>query len=344
MSTHKSVEKLHEFWKHRKIPVFMLAAVLCVSLFTMGHADALYILTGNSDSPVVLDESADEETVKNFSSKLVYVDRENSGYEVTLKAGQNVTVDDNGATITALAKEETISELLSRLHLTPGPQDMVLVDLSGSAAKLKIGSTLSYYDTCEEKVSHPIKRVKSVYLPAGREKVVQEGSDGTRTATYKVVYENGKLVSRELVRTENNTAAVDEIVAVGTVSPASSASGSTAKVTGSRDGILTLASGKSLAYSAVKTMSATAYTTGTGGAGRRTATGTTVHVGVVAVDPRVIPLGSKLYIVASNGSVIYGYAVAEDTGVFGNTIDLYYNTYAQCISFGRRSCQVYLLK
>lgn len=343
MSIHKSVEKLHEFWKHRKIPVFMLAAVLCVSLFTMGHADALYILTGSSDSPVVLDESANEETVKDFSSKLVYVGREDSGYEVTLKAGQNVTIDYNGATVTALAKEETISELLNRLHLTPGSQDMVLVDLSGSAAKLKISSTLSYCDTCEEKVSHQTKRVKSIYLPAGKEKVVQEGSDGTRTAIYKVVYENGKLVSRKLVRTENNTA-VDEIVAVGTVSPASSASGSTAKIVGSGDGILTLDSGKSLAYSAVKTMSATAYTTGTGGAGRRTATGTTVHVGVVAVDPRVIPLGSKLYIVASNGSVIYGYAVAEDTGVFGNAIDLYYNTYAQCISFGRRSCQVYILK
>lgn len=321
----------------------MLAAVLCVSLFTMGHADALYILTGSSDSPVVLDESADEGTVKNFSSKLIYVGRKNSGYEATLKAGQDVTVDCGGATVTALAKEETISELLSRLHLTPGPRDRVLVDLSGSAARLKIASTLSYYDTREEKVSHQTKRVKSVYLPAGKEKIVQEGSDGTRTATYKVVYENGNLVSRELVRTENNTA-VDEIVAVGTVSPASSASGSTAKVIGSGDGILTLASGKSLAYSAVKTMSATAYTAGTGGADRRTATGTTVHVGVVAVDPRVIPLGSRLYIVASNGSVIYGYAVAEDTGVFGNAIDLYYNTYAQCINFGRRSCRVYLLK
>ena len=343
MSIHKSVEKLHEFWKHRKVPVSMLVAVLCVSLFAMGHADALYILTGNSDSAVVLDESTTEETVKDFSSKLVYVGKKDAGYEVTLKAGQNVTIDYNGATVTAQAKEETISELLSRLRLTPGSLDMVLVDLSGSETKLKIGSTLSYYDTCEENVAHQVKRVKSIYLPVGQEKVIDEGKDGTRTATYKVVYENGKLISRELVRTENNTA-VDEVVAVGSVSPASSAAGSTAKVVSRGDGVLTLASGKALAYSAVKTMSATAYTTGYGGVGTRTATGTTVHVGSVAVDPKVIPLGSKLYIVASNGSVVYGYAVAEDTGVFGSNIDLFYNTYSQCINFGRRSCQVYILK
>lgn len=341
MSIHRSVEELQMFLKRRRVLISMLVAVFCVSLFTMGHADALYILRGNTGPAVVLDESVPEETVKDFSSKLVYVNRENSGYEVTLRDGQRVAIDYNGAVVAAQAKEETISELLSRLNLTPTSSDMILVDLSGSEVKLKIGSALSYYETCQEKVSHQVKRVKSAYLPIGREKVVKKGTDGTRSATYKVVYENGKLASRDLVQTANNTA-VDEVIAVGTVPP--SASGSTAKIAGKRDGVLTLSSGKSLAYSAVKTMSATAYTTGTGGVGRITATGTTVHVGVVAVDPRVIPLGSKLYIVASNGSVIYGYAVAEDTGVFGNSIDLYYNTYAQCINFGRRSCHVYVLR
>ena len=67
------------------------------------------------------------------------------------------------------------------------------------------------------------------------------------------------------------------------------------------------------------------------------------HVGSVAVDKSVIPLGTRMYIVAG-GNVVYGLAVAEDTGVKGNTIDLYYDTYEECIQFGRRNCTVYILE
>ena len=110
-----------------------------------------------------------------------------------------------------------------------------------------------------------------------------------------------------------------------------------------KGGILILPSGKNLRFSKSVSMTATAYTTGYDGVGTITASGTTVHTGVVAVDPKVIPLGTKLYIVA-NGGVIYGEAVAEDTGVRGNRIDLYMNTYRQCINFGRRGCIVYILE
>ena len=63
----------------------------------------------------------------------------------------------------------------------------------------------------------------------------------------------------------------------------------------------------------------------------------------MAVDKRVIPLGTKLYIVTNDG-IVYGTAVAEDTGVKGNKVDLYFDTYQQCINFGRRGCTVYILK
>ena len=71
---------------------------------------------------------------------------------------------------------------------------------------------------------------------------------------------------------------------------------------------------------------------------------TLVKVGTVAVDKNVIPLGTKMYIVAADGSVVYGTAVAADTGVRGNIVDLYYDTYQQCINFGRRTCNVYILE
>ena len=74
-----------------------------------------------------------------------------------------------------------------------------------------------------------------------------------------------------------------------------------------------------------------------------TATGTTVRLGVVAVDRRVLPLGSKVYVVSNDGMYTYGFAIAEDTGVRGNIIDLYMNTYDECIQFGVRDCTVYIL-
>lgn len=110
-----------------------------------------------------------------------------------------------------------------------------------------------------------------------------------------------------------------------------------------KGGVLTLPSGETLRFSKSLSMTATAYTTGYDGVGTVTASGTTVHVGVVAVDPKVIPLGTRLYIVA-NGGVIYGKAVAEDTGVQGNCVDLYMDSYRQCIEFGRRNCMVYVLE
>lgn len=76
-----------------------------------------------------------------------------------------------------------------------------------------------------------------------------------------------------------------------------------------------------------------------------TATGVKCQVGVVAVDPKVIPLKSKLYIETADGSFVYGYCTAEDTGgaIKGNKIDLAMDTKADCFQFGRRTVKVYIL-
>ncbi|HEV2283074.1 MAG TPA: 3D domain-containing protein [bacterium] len=90
-------------------------------------------------------------------------------------------------------------------------------------------------------------------------------------------------------------------------------------------------------------LEATAYYSGPnnfGGAiGPRTATGLLAQRGVVAVDPSVIPLGSRLFI---DG---YGYAVAGDTGgaIQGMRIDLCFNSYDEAIRFGRRTVKVYII-
>ncbi|BAL81901.1 hypothetical protein SELR_01930 [Selenomonas ruminantium subsp. lactilytica TAM6421] len=94
-----------------------------------------------------------------------------------------------------------------------------------------------------------------------------------------------------------------------------------------------------MAYSAAYTMEATAYLPTDGSGTGMTAMGIPAQRGVVAVDPRVIPLGSRVYIPG------YGVAIAADTGgaIRGQKVDLCMETYGECMNFGRRSIEVYVL-
>ncbi len=87
-------------------------------------------------------------------------------------------------------------------------------------------------------------------------------------------------------------------------------------------------------------MLATAYTAGSAGGSGVTAIGRRAGYGIVAVDPRVIPLGTRLYIPG------YGLAIAGDTGgaIVGNRIDLGFDSLREAMLFGRRDVKVYRLK
>lgn len=82
--------------------------------------------------------------------------------------------------------------------------------------------------------------------------------------------------------------------------------------------------------------------------GHTTATGTSVHPGVVAVNPRIIPYGTKMYIVSNDGSgAVYGYASAEDTGGFiymnnGPLVDMYVWTMSDVYAWGNHPVDIYI--
>ncbi|AWI03224.1 3D domain-containing protein [Clostridium drakei] len=106
-----------------------------------------------------------------------------------------------------------------------------------------------------------------------------------------------------------------------------------------QSGTLSRGMSKSVSYSQVISMRSTAYSgdavTASGTATRRDGSG----YSTVAVDPRVIPLGSRLYVEG------YGYAIADDTGgaIKGNRIDLFFPTEGECESWGVRTVTVYVL-
>ena len=328
--------------RKRSFTALALACALCAGTFAMVHADALYILTGAGDEAVLLDETAE---APDFSSQMVYVGSGANGYELTLKAGRPVRIQYGNTILGTTAQGETVSELLARFDIIPGPLDGVLVDIGESRITLTVGSDLTYYEARTRTQGYETQRVATPDLLQGQEEVVQAGKIGISTDIYEVVWSNGHEISRQWVEQTESTA-VTEIIRYGTSVTSVDPGDKLVNVSTGSDGsgVLTFASGATMKFSQARTMKCTAYTAGHDGVGTRTATGTTVHRGTVAVDQRYIPLGTRMFIVTEKGSYVYGMAKAEETGMRGgNKLDLYMDTYAECINFGRRDCKVYIL-
>ena len=221
----------------------------------------------------------------------------------------------------------------------------------GSVAVTVERPVTTYEELIVDLLPYDTLRQADPNLLLGEEQVVQAGVQGTVSARSRVITDpDGSLSITSMGTTVSQP--VDEIVAYGTqVEPVAQSWLSVtddvlthidANADGS--GTLTTASGQELAYTQVLSCKATAYTTQRQ-SWKKTATGTTARVGAIAVDPRVIPYGTRMFIVSADGSITYGVATAEDCGgnIKGNRIDLFFDTYDECVSFGVRACDVYLL-
>ncbi|MEL7647245.1 MAG: 3D domain-containing protein [Sedimentibacter sp.] len=192
------------------------------------------------------------------------------------------------------------------------------------------------YDIDRSSVEHETKIVYNDEKYVDYEKVVQEGSDGMKKSVYQESYIDGVLVSRSLEEEIVYIDPVEEIIEVGTKEY---------KVATSRGGFR---------YNTEFDMVATAYDLSYASTGKYpddpeygiTASGTKAQPGTVAVDPSVIPLGTKLYIASTDGSPDYGYATALDTGgaIKGYRIDLFMEDGTKANNYGIRQVKVYVLE
>ncbi|MBR4545029.1 MAG: G5 domain-containing protein [Oscillibacter sp.] len=356
-------------WLHHVVTLSAALVVLFSALSAAGwvNADALYILTGVEDKAIVLKEDA---YVSALASKQVYLTETGSSRDVILTEGQDVTIRHGDEVMTVVSQQERVSALLDRMHVEMSPLEMISIQVKDeNNVEVVISEELTYYDRETEPAPHGTVRVPSDKIPVGTEQVVQEGKDGERTCVYEVTWSGGEMLSRQLVEEATNNT-VDQIVEYG-VEPEPEPEPEPApipepdpepvvtvpennsslpmdklvevKKNSNGGGTLVFQSGRVVKFKAIRNMTATAYNKNEPKVGTITASGTKVHKGVVAVDRRVIKLGTKMYIVASGGYE-YGYSVAEDTGVSGNVIDLYFESYSGMQKFGRRSCTVYILE
>lgn len=248
----------------------------------------------------------------------------------------NITVNDGESTVVRLTGG-TVSDALE-LAGVKSDKGTVITNASKNDL-LSDGLTIcvEQHDTIDRVETQKVPFVTVIRYtedkPAGTRVVLQKGKNGTKTCHYTDYLQDGEVVRSELKSEELATEPVNQIVLSGTGPVAKDAE----KVELDKNGA-------PKKYKQVLTGTACAYTANPGAV---TATGTAPKVGTVAVNPKIIPYGSKLYIVSDDGYV-YGYGVAEDTGgsALKNAIiaDLYMDTIADCYAFGRRNVKVYILE
>ncbi|MFC7442265.1 3D domain-containing protein [Laceyella putida] len=247
--------------------------------------------------------------------------------EIELKCKCKVSLKVAGSDLgTFESLQPTVGEVLKEKKVALTEWDEVNMPLD----KKVVNGTNIVVDRIEQRLQKKVEEVpfntkeeKTDKLADGKKEVEKEGKEGKKIFEVLLVYKNGKPVlengkpkaTQRLVKTIEP---VDKIVKIGTN-----------KELAKKDDVDLTAAG-------TLTVEATGYTH----TGSRTATGTYPKRGTIAVDPDVIPLGTKLYIPG------YGYGVAEDTGgaVNGKIIDLFFETRAECIKWGRRTVTIKILK
>lgn len=238
-----------------------------------------------------------------------------------------------------------VKELLAEQNIKYDGNDIINIELDN---KLSDGLKIEVIDVTEDtikeikKVPFEVNIVEDEDLLKGNTEVSTEGQAGKNELVYKVTYHNGKKVEKKFIEELAVTKPVDKIVKKGTkievkeeVQVATSRGENIRTNSSSRSNNNTSSNNQSSTDGQNMKVVATAYT----GHGV-TSTGTTPKWGTIAVDPSVIPYGTKVYIPQFGKTFI-----AEDCGsaIKGNKIDIYMNDEGSVYNWGRKTIDIYII-
>lgn len=271
-----------------------------------------------------------------FNSMIIRVNR---------PARLTITVD--GETLEKEVSADTVYAALKKAGVVLGSHDRVNVNLKAKPEDgMKIIVTrVTVEEVIEtEPVDYETEYVDTDELYEGETQVQTYGEEGEKKVTYEVIYVEGELEGREAVSEEITREPVTEVILRGTgenpqETPSVPSGGS------SSGGVGTFVDmyGNTVSYSSVMEGTCTAYYP----INPTTSIGATAGYGCIAVNPNIIPYGTRMYVTSRDGSVVYGYGVACDTGgaCMSGTIlaDLCYDTIEECSQIGRRNMVVYIL-
>lgn len=343
----ESKRSINKYFLNENKAVFIsVIALAIIAVLVFSTKKTLYVNVDGKEKKIITFKSDIKDVLSTNGIEIGPKDKVISGTDsvvsngdkIYIKRAVNVQLEVDGKKLVVKSAENNIGQMLKAEGIKIKDEDKILPSKSES---LKDGLEVAIVRV-DSKI---LKEVKSINFATvtkqdsnveqEESKTIQEGKSGEKVITTKVTYENGKETARRVVSEVITKKPVEKVVAMG----------NTTSYTPSRGG--------SFQYANAMKMRATAYTADYQSTGKNpgdsgfgiTATGTTVKrsqngYSTIAVDPRVIPLGTKVYVEG------YGYAIAEDTGgaIKGNRIDVYVPNNSEAYNWGVRWVNVYILK
>jgi len=306
----------------------VVMTVVLISIFTWANNNVNVVADGKNYKVSILGgtvaEALEKAGVSLKERDLVQPAKEadlRDGLLIRITRARSIAVVADGETKETVTPAASVAEVLKELKVVVNSRDRVV---PGINEKISAGDVIRVIRVSEKlmtlpyKFSYRVERRNDPNLERGITRVLREGQDGLGQRTVKIVMEDGKEIRREEIGASIVRQPVNKLVALGTL----------------RQKVVSRG-GKPVRFSRVMTMSASGYTY----TGHRTASGVAPYRGAIAVDPRVIPFGTKMYIEG------YGYAKALDKGsaIKGDRIDLFFETEREALRWGRRSVKVYIL-
>ncbi|MFI2858963.1 ubiquitin-like domain-containing protein [Paenibacillus sp. JSM ZJ436] len=372
-------------WKHDFLRQLMLAAFGTITITLL----VLLIIHNQSGKEIHLVVDGRVTTVETNEAMLQNVLEEHSislkpqdeismplngslqdGDRIVIQRAVPITVTADGNTQTVFTTQDTVQNVLNKAGITVQDEDKVTPALDSKlseASDIRVIRVSKQQVQEEEVREYRVIKTSDPSLLKGDNRVVQAGEQGLIIHHIEKVYEDGQLVSKQVVSKEVERKTMDKVIAVGTKKPPepvkeepvvqavkpTTVAKTTTKTSAKTPAVQPKAAVQSSSSSESKqnnvvskagidfeykkvlnNVSMTAYSSEQPGIGTKTASGTRVTEGrTIAVDPNVIPIGWWVYIEG------IGFRRAEDTGgaIKGNKIDVYYDSLRAALNFGRKN-------
>ncbi len=335
-----SIKKSFSNYPKIKFVIYIVAIiVILLALITIFLRKTITLNVDGTETKIITYKNTVNEVLD--SNKIILNDKDKISVSQNAKVSNNdfieiktavpITINYRGSIINVDTAEDTFKDVLENESELLNDND-VKFDFDNDEfcpsldtnvekdAELTITNVRNQVETEYQEIGYDTIVEKDDSIYAGEQKVVQEGKNGSKQLNYNVVYKDDIEYSRECIQVSIVSEPQNKIIKKGTKQKQVS---------------------RGLNSNFVRELScvATAYSghsiTATGSRPVRNPDG----ISTIAVDPSVIPLGSKVYVEG------YGYAIAADTGgaIKGNKIDLFLNSESECNKWGRRTVKVYII-
>ncbi len=339
--------------KHMRLSALSLLTALTIAVVTLMHTSIHTIEIFDGETTYTVTSFS-----RNIASVMAKMQFKSDKYailetnvcpgttSVEITYGFPVYITQGAKTIEISFFGGTVADALAQAGFTVDEYDLIEPSLdteiteTGYIDYTDIGYTTGAYT---EAIPFNTKTEYTSALNKGTSKVAKPGVNGSQIVNYTAMTINGITSLKEITSVSVLAKPVNAINLVGTRPIPTNPKGWVSTIVPKNEIVLD-ENGVPVKYKSKMTVRATAYTH----TGNRCATGVWPQPGHIAVNPKIIPYGTKMFIKTVDGKYIYGYAVAADTGGFikkhPTGIDLFMDTERQCINFGVRKAEIYILE